>query len=294
MKNSASAPVIERQILIMEYLQQHKECTLQAIYQYLVEKDIIVSEDTVEDDLKVNLASIVEIEKIKNRNYYTIINDANTLTLIRQWSNASFLMSKALLYKDVLALEENKSFGNLHLLPQLLDSCKYKKALSVKYKRRYDNMVKTYQLSPIGIKEYETRFYLVALVHEHKEVRVFSVDQIQAFLLTPAIKFVAYKDSLATIFQHTIGVSNHFNDEPKYTKAKILDENIIPYFQNKPFHVSQKINKEEKTIEWYVVHNIEFKRKLLAFYPELQIVEPITLSQNIKQCINRINTVYDK
>ena len=93
------------------------------------------------------------------------------------------------------------------------------------------------------------------------------MDQIKEITASPTIAFITYKDSLATIFEHTVGVSNHFDAEPMYTKAKILEPGIIPYLQNKPFHGSQKINIQDGSVEWYVIHNIEFKRKLLAFIP---------------------------
>ena len=178
-------------------------------------------------------------------------------------------------------------------LYELFKSIKNHKALNISYqpfqKKRSNRII-----SPYLLKEYKGRWYLLALDHRVKALRVFALDRMKEV-----------KESLATYqqsevdlhhyFDNVIGVSVLENKEPEKIQIEVYGSQI-QYLKTKPIHSSQRLISEgndSAIFEVNLIVNYEFISELLSYQETIKILSPDSLIEQYISILHRMSEHYN-
>ncbi len=183
--------------------------------------------------------------------------------------------------ENVVSFGQNEQLKGLEFLSVIIDSTISHQPLEIEYKT-YSDRVIVYMLHPYFVKQYNDRWFLIGLDSISRMMPNVALDRI--LKLKPAkIEFIKNENiDFKTYFNDVIGVS--------IPKEEIKKEHIIlkfskgryPYVVSKPIHPSQKIvEDEEYEVDIFVRPNREFYQQIFSFIPDIEVVSPQWLREEI-------------
>jgi predicted DNA-binding transcriptional regulator YafY len=191
-------------------------------------------------------------------------------------------------------VEVNKRLRGLEFLPMLYDSMRQEKTLFLQYQPFRDEL-KRWILHTYLLKEYNNRWYAIGYVEPEGRIFNIALDRIQE-LESHGNRFV--KDDTfdpKTYFQHVIGVS--IPEERELARVVLrVHPKQAPYLRTKPLHASQQIVGTEEDgyvlFELHVIPNTELNMKLLSFGRKVEVLEPVSLRDQIKEELEQALQTY--
>lgn len=152
---------------------------------------------------------------------------------------------------------------------------------------------------PVFLKEFNRRWYLIALEHKTQRVLNLALDRIEGFKQT---KFAGMPkvnlEKLAKRYEQVIGVTI-LEDAPHPQKVLLrLSPSRAPYVLTKPLHKSQQKleeNQEGITIGLKVILNKELEARILELGCDVEVLAPRELREKIGEILKKayeINTKY--
>lgn len=148
---------------------------------------------------------------------------------------------------------------------------------------------------PYLLKEYKFRWYVLGYSEKRKSKVVLALDRIE-FITTKKTDFKADKGIDAQkYFEHTIGIT-HTNTSVKEIKLW-SSPSQGNYFKTQQLHPTQKIIQDDKhglVLTLQLIPNYELVQTLLAFGPEVKVLEPATLQQEVKEMLAKSLKLYQK
>lgn len=192
----------------------------------------------------------------------------------------------------IINYEENIFLKGKNHLGILFNLILKKKRIKISYKPFYADSMDII-ISPYYLKQYNSRWFLFAKPDEIKDVYNYPLDRIESIEeLTDNAESsdINWQD----YFDDIIGVS--YRNDQSLTKIKMkFSDTRISYVLTKPIHSSQKVIKDQNgnsLIEIEVVPNRELVQVILSFGPDIEILEPAFLRDEIKQKIKEMTSLY--
>ena len=223
--------------------------------------------------------------------------DPNYVARYYQYKNLYFrnLLQKTRLHKSIT--EQYISFGsfadnqNAELINPLLAAILENRKIKIEYLPFYREKPESFTVSPLFIREYLNRWYLVTENLENRHP-IFALDRISDHQILKA-KFKRTNPGNSHIFKNTIGVTLSAPVE----KVKLwVSKQQYPYFRTLPFHASQKTEQQAEggfIISFEVTLNFELKQWMLFFGSTIKVLEPASLQNeiisNLKNTLNKYN-----
>ncbi len=148
---------------------------------------------------------------------------------------------------------------------------------------------------PYALKEFKSRWYLIALDTKDKRVKTFGLDRISD-LEIERVKFSASVDfDINTMFRHSFGILS--SDE----KPEKIILSFTPfqgkYIKSYPLHESQKTivdDQNEYRISLEVWLTYDLQMELLSYGPELTVITPVKLRNQMKKSLESTISFYSK
>jgi len=269
--------------------------------------EIHISERSLERDLKVLKESFsLDINYNHQENGYELEKDERLLSRFFKFAE---LNSLAKVYEDGL---KNYSEFEKWIIPD--DSSKLNgieninpivKALNVGFKLKFkkENFhtgeIAERIVTPLRLKEYLNRWYLIAIKDGTNEIRNYGIERMTDLVLLKesgvdvkpfAEKLNRYNDIVG------INYSNEYFSEPVKVVCKTFDYQH-KYLQTLPLHHSQDITfksgdkKDEATVSFFLQPNHEFITQLLRMNENIVVEQPERLRdvmhEKLKQTLNR-------
>ncbi|QZT37803.1 WYL domain-containing protein [Halosquirtibacter xylanolyticus] len=191
----------------------------------------------------------------------------------------------------VVSFEQNEFLtGKEHIRTLYSAVVKYRVVELLYHPFSYDNPYHAV-VSPYFIKEYNNRWFLFGLNHEKMELCTFAFDRIKEvqfirdeFVENDQINFADY-------FSKIVGVT--VNKETSLEKVVLqVNMDLMPYIVTKPLHPSQNSDQSDKgIITLDVIPNYELEAMLLSFADRIEVLEPKSLRQKLK---NRAKTMLER
>jgi len=217
---------------------------------------------------------------------------ANALTKTLRKLEES-LNIKETISRDVIKFEENLNESGQQWLDKLYAATKEKRALSIRYEP-FGKEVRTVNVSPFLLKEYNNRWFLIALDHKFGKISNLGMDRIREI-----------NDSLQDFrdcpsfcpqnhLKNVVGVSVPENAEPQRITFKAYG-NQQYYTDKKPLHSSQKClerNEEFALFEIFVIPNYELESKFLAMGEKVELLAPADLRDRMKVRVEGLGALY--
>lgn len=269
------------------------------------------AEKLAEEDLPYSPSSITRIlNYLKNELGITISFPKNGVCEIIENESDPNYIEKIQIYKSLYfrsnlqkLILENQPFSeyiyfgfdtqnkNIEYIQSILNAITFRRKIQFTYKSFQENTEKIYLTSPLFLKEYLNRWYLIAETNKSPN-RVFAIDRI--INITFLNKKFKSEHKFNDLYKDTIGIN--FSGETERVLLWVSKKQY-PYFKTLPIHKSQKLIEKTKNgfkISLDVVVNYELERWILYYGNSIQVIEPKPLKDKIKKELQETLNLYKK
>ena len=189
--------------------------------------------------------------------------------------------------ENVVSFEQNVQLKGLEFLGDLLDSAIHHQPLQILY-RSYYGIEHNTIVHPYHIKQFNNRWFLLGLEETDKGKRLTNkaLDRIVKFSHVN-VSFIPNKEiDFREYFKDIVGVTIP-KEHPVAEKVVLrFDAARFPYIVSKPIHHSQEVLSEDEHILQVTVRpNKELEAALLSYGPQVEVLEPLWLRQQIEDKI---------
>jgi predicted DNA-binding transcriptional regulator YafY len=195
--------------------------------------------------------------------------------------------------KPIIYFEKSLNAQGQQWLDEVYGNIRERKAMTVNY-HPFDKPATTHIMSPYFIKEYNNRWYVIGYEHTMQKVINLALD-----------RFVALNTSLQTYtdhaevdhdqtYRHIYGITILDGVSPVIIRFRAIPL-LARYLITKPIHESQKViseTDEYTEFSLFVIHNYEIRHKLLSYGPEIEVMEPAALREDMALQAKRTMALY--
>jgi len=195
--------------------------------------------------------------------------------------------------KKCIQIGEVTGDSGQNWLDTLYNAILEEKALTIHY-MPYNDQINVRTISPYLLKEYRNKWYLVAYSKERASTNLFKLFRIQDIKVSEEPYFIDPNFSGEDYFKYSLGVFQLHGQQPITVKLKFLKP-IIPLIMENKIHPTMEIisiNEEELVIILTVFNTIELKNLILGYGANIEIIEPISLREEIKKELQLTLSVY--
>lgn len=246
---------------------------------------------TIERDLREirNSPSLnISIEYCHRRKGYYIPDDEKSISRLDRLIEISSLLSFSSL-KDIVFVEDRRSRG-LEYRYGLIAAIKKAVEVEIIYHKyqHSPNSKESRKLRPYGLKEFKSRWYLLATevdVDPEKAgiVKAFGLDRIKKLTVTNRVFQKRADIDIKDKFKHCFGI--YSNEELKPEKVVLSFSPLSGRYNDAlPLHESQKTlveNEDEFRVELYVKITKDFIIELLSQSEGMRVIEPAGLRDTL-------------
>lgn len=185
---------------------------------------------------------------------------------------------------DYISFDDSKNFKGIENLKDILVAIKQEREITFVHENYERKTKKEYAITPLILKEYLNRWYVVGAIDKVGETRTFGIDRIFDLKITKLsnINREKYNDKLER-FKHTVGLT-YGEGEPEKVSL-LIDELHVKYLRSLPLHQSQIIHPKDKNnkhqVDFYIYPNYEFKTQILKIGAEAEVIAPQYLREQI-------------
>lgn len=235
----------------------------------------------------------IDISYNRTEKAYLIVgsaDDALTTRLTEALETINvFNLSSA--FSKFLFFEKRRATGIEHLLP-LLKAIKQRKVVELEYQRFWDEYSFTRKAEPYALREFESRWYLIAKDTEDGCIKSYGLDRLHSFTATQE-KFPDNSFNADEYFGNCYGIIRPHNQSPKTIRLSFTAEQG-KYVKTLPMHHTQKIltdNTEELVTEITVYPTVDLIMKILSFGEEVEVLKPAKLRKEIHRIASAVAAV---
>ena len=297
--------VSRRLQFIIQYINDQEFVSKESLISYLSEKDFNISTRTIERDFE-NIKSDFGIELSYDRSRKGYYIDKDKSVKVNSFFKFLELVTLADVFRDGLkdshkifeyvSFDDSSSFKGIDNLKPILIAIKQGRDLSFTHYNYFRKTYTDYTITPLIIKEYLNRWYVIGVPKDINEIRTFGIDRLSNIKKTKLskIKKSQFKKALSK-FDKCIGL--YYNDqEPQEIIIKVNEEHL-KYLESLPLHSSQKIiesnEKGFNLVSYNIIPNYEFTIQLLKMSIEIEVLEPKEFREYFKKVIRDIYKKYD-
>ena len=272
-----------------------KECEMDPQMKGLIGKGVLSTILAAPIYAEGKLFAILNVEEMNNPDYTR--DDQNLLTTCADV--AGLVMKNAKLYSATMddlvsaqklsedQLKQNEQLRGLEFLDELIDSAIHHQPLRILY-RSYYGIEHDTIVHPYHIKQFNNRWFLLGLEETENGNRLSNkaLDRIVKFSRA-SVKFIPNKEiDFSEYFKDIVGVTVPKEHPIAETVILRFDPARFPYIVSKPIHPSQEvISEEEHTLQITVRPNKELEAQIFSYGPQVEVLEPKWLRQQIEEKI---------
>ena len=206
------------------------------------------------------------------------------------WARTLLMQIEGGLFTDestpVVSFQSNPDLKGIDLFGKLLQAILKKRVLKIEYapfgKDSYSERIYPYHL-----KQFNDRWYLIAQAVGYDTYAHYALDRIESFEEL-SLKYKEAEIDFEDYFDDVIGVTVPERLEPVDVVLRVSN-NRYNYIKTKPLHLSQRVVSEERnhtTISINVKINNELIALLLSFGPDVEVISPTVLKEEMKKKIS--------
>lgn len=142
---------------------------------------------------------------------------------------------------------------------------------------------------PYLLKEYNNRWFLLALTEEERRIWTFALDRILDFKPANVPPFPAQTFKPERYFENIVGVTIYKEAQLEDVQIKV-SKNRAPYLKTKPLHPSQQVEElpdGAAIFSYRLLPNKELISELLSYGADLEVLQPVSLRAEIKEILKK-------
>ena len=188
--------------------------------------------------------------------------------------------------ENVIGFEQNLGLKGLYFLAPIIEATANHQVLNVTYKNyKSGSEAKELSIHPYYVKQYNNRWFLLALDNERHFITNLALDRIMSIQVTDKIAFI---DNTTIDFEHYFDDVVGVTIPPKGVSKELIQlrfsEKQYPYVVSKPIHHSQKVLQgKERVISIEVIPNYELDQQILSFGLDVEVLSPANYRSHIKE-----------
>lgn len=197
--------------------------------------------------------------------------------------------------QTIVQFENHTSAKGSQWFNELFDSIREQTTLEISYHSYRHAEPKEHVVHPYLLKEYRNRWWLICREDKSDKVLTLGLDRIQKLKVSKHIFRVNDLFHPDTFFDKVIGVSIDYNGKPEDIILKVNPVSV-KHVESKPIHKHQEEIRREKDgsliIKLNLIINYELKATILGFGDGIEVLEPLTLRDEIKVILERSHGQY--
>jgi predicted DNA-binding transcriptional regulator YafY len=195
---------------------------------------------------------------------------------------------KSKLPYPVVAFEKIPYYKGIEYFNPLYKAITKRTPLSIQYKKFEHETPREHIFHPYLLKEYKFRWYVLGYSERRRGKLILALDRIES-ISAKKVSFKEYKGiDIQKYFDHTIGVT--LNDRGVKEVKLWFSASQGNYIKTQHLHATQQILFDDKNgmiVTLQLIPNYELLQILLAFGPEVKVLEPVTLQEEMKEMLRR-------
>ena len=184
--------------------------------------------------------------------------------------------------QEYVQFEKGINTAGNHFLSRLLDAIQNVKKVNFDYTSFATNKLKERTVTPLLLKEYRNRWYLISHDEEKLKVITYALERMDNVVVNLEEGNVPENFSPENFFEHTIGITTY---DAKPERIELKTNNLAAkYIESQPFHHTQeklKVGKNKTTFTLKVIVTEELIREILSYGGEIEVVSPRSLRDKI-------------
>jgi len=186
----------------------------------------------------------------------------------------------------------NSKKGYVFLRP-IYQSIIERNAMVLEY-AKFGGVSETRLVSPILLKQYANRWYMLAFQHNKEKTLVFALDRIIA--IHPSLEKYHHDKQFnaEAYFKYSFGIIQKFDETPSVVALQIQGASIN-YIVSLPLHHSQQIiqhEQEKVIISLEVFITQELVMKILSYGSDVKVLSPQILVDTVTVEIQKMQSLY--
>lgn len=193
-----------------------------------------------------------------------------------------------------IQFEAATSIGGNEFLPILLEAIQRKNKVWFIYTSFTKGQGKPRKVSPLFLKEYRNRWYLISYDPSQNDIRTYALDRMEDPKIIEDEQITPKGFNAEEYFQNAMGITSYKGEAKKIILK--ADEIAAKYIKSQPIHHSQDIIKESENgtdFEFKLLLSEELIRTLLSYGGEIEIIEPQELKSALTERILEMNKRYN-
>jgi len=193
-----------------------------------------------------------------------------------------------------IQFEAATSVGGNEFLPVLLEAIQRKKKVWFIYTSFIKGQGKPRKVSPLFLKEYRNRWYLISYDPSQKDIRTYALDRMEDPKILEDEQITPQGFDAEVYFENAMGITSYKGEAKKIIIH--ADEIASKYIKSQPIHHSQEIMKESKEgthFTFKLLLSEELIRTLLSYGGEIEVIEPEDLKKALKERILSMKKRYN-
>ncbi len=184
--------------------------------------------------------------------------------------------------------------GGNEYLPILFEAIKNNLLVEFDYASFVTGKLKSRKVTPLLLKEYRNRWYLISFDHAKEDIITFALERLSNLNVTQDHGARPMSFNPEHYFEYAFGITANNKSLPETVVLK-SDKIAAKYIISQPFHKTQKVVKEGKnrtTFELRIMISEEFIRTLLSYGGEIEVVAPASLREEIAKRVSELSSLY--
>jgi len=176
----------------------------------------------------------------------------------------------------------------------LLHSIKNQVQIKFTYQKYWEDEFTQRQVEPYALKEFRSRWYVLANDLKDRKVKSFALDRLTALEITKKKFQMPNNFDVNEHFQYSFGIISPNKDKPQEV---ILSFTPFQgkYIKSLPLHESQQVlvdNELEFRIKLTLFITHDFIMELLSYGANLKVIEPVGLIDELKRVFRDALNLY--
>ena len=219
---------------------------------------------------------------------------------IRAWMldalSLNSLLNESAGMKDRIIFEDVPS--SHQFLTPIIQAIRDCRKLKVRYQSYKMNEERTFELEPYFIREFKRRWYLYGHKDYDKDHKphMYALDRmLDVEVLPDTFKLPEGLDAKAW-FQSLYGVRKYDDMKPQQVLLKVYGKQVR-YFRSLPLHSSQEeieTHRDHSIFAYNLAPDYDFKQDIMSFGDTVEVLEPVSLREDIQNTIENLFNRYTR
>lgn len=290
---------IKRWEIILSLVRRYRFITKKNLANLLADEyEIYPALRTIERDFaKIKIELGIEILYCPlERGYYIVEENEGQLVEFLQYAGRIFLgelfkenLKNFKQLKDKIKPEEYSFYEGLEHIQPLLLAVRNQLEIRFIHESFQRNTNTPYQITPLQLREYDRRWYVVGVPVGEAHIKTFGLSRISK-LKTLQLSTLDPKKFLAQLekFNRIVGLNYDAADDAYIIKIAVTPEQY-KYLKTLPLHPSQtlmdSLSDGRVVLSLYLIPNYELKMQFLKMGDQIEVLEPAFLRKEIKEIL---------